>query len=87
MNRKRAAILVACIPLAAWGQAPAGDAAHGKLVVRTVVVHDEEQRDPVIGRGPQDARRIHEVAASWNVTVNRPFDLFASAAPREPGAQ
>ena len=35
---------------------------HDLLVIRTVVVHDAEERNTMMCRGPNGAGRIHEIA-------------------------
>ena len=45
-----------------------------------------EQRDAVMRGGPEDPRRIHEVAVVLDVTQSRPCFRCASAAPTGDGA-
>ena len=45
---------------------------HELLVVRAVVVHHREQRDLVLGGGPQHAGRVHEVAVGLDADRKPP---------------
>src|SRR5215831_2886735 len=40
---------------------------HDLLVVGAVVVHDGEERDAVVGAGPEDAGSVHQVAIVLDV--------------------
>ena len=39
---------------------------HDLLMIRTIVVHDAEQRNAMVCRGPNGSRRIHEIAVILN---------------------
>ena len=40
---------------------------HDLLVIGAVVVHDGKQGDAVVSRGPQHARRVHEIAIALGI--------------------
>ena len=59
---------------------------HDLLMIGAVVVHDEEQRDLVVRRRPQDPGAYIRSPSFWICTHSRPYLRCASAAPTAAGA-
>ena len=59
---------------------------HDLLVIGAVVVHDAQQRNLVMRRGPQHAGRVHQVAVGLDADREAAVLAFASAAPTDAGA-
>ena len=54
---------------------------HRFLVIRAVVVHDAQQRDVVMRRGPEHAWGVIRSPSFWMFTLSRPCPGWQGAAP------
>ena len=59
---------------------------HHFLVIRAVVVHHAQQRDAVVRRRPERARRVHQIAVGLDAHREPAVPRLASAAPTAAGA-
>src|SRR5712692_3981703 len=58
---------------------------HDLLVVRAVVVHDTQHRDAVMGGGPQNARRVHQIAVVLDTDGKSPMFAVGERGPHGRG--